>query len=277
MNRFYTRNALRHPFFTASRPLVFAHRGGAALAPENTIAAFDAGVSAGADGIELDVRLSSDGVPVVHHDATLQRTTGRRGRVSRMTADEMAAADAGAHFHTENAQPFRARGCGIPRLEEVLRRYVNTRIIIELKDTTPALASAVVAMVRRCDAVERVCIGSFSLRVLRAVRRLDAAVATSAAREEVRWAVYRARLRWPITRALYGGYQIPEVAGRSRVVTPYFVQASRRAGLAVQVWTVNTVADATRLLSWGVDALITDRPDLMVPLVTTAAPPIARA
>jgi glycerophosphoryl diester phosphodiesterase len=277
MHRFYTRNALRHPFFTASRPLVFAHRGGAALAPENTVAAFDAGVSAGADGIELDVRLSSDGVPVVHHDSTLQRTTNLHGRVSRMTADEMAAADAGAHFAAGQARPFRARGCGVPRLEEVLRRYVNTRLIIELKDATPALAAAVVEMVRGCDAVERVCIGSFSLRVLRAVRRLDAAIATSAAREEVRWAVYRARLRWPITRAHYGGYQVPEVAGASRVVTPYFVQASRRAGLAVQVWTVNTVADATRLLSWGVDALITDRPDLIVPLVKTAGPPTARA
>ena len=79
MSRFYPNWWLvadvRHPFFAASRPLVFAHRGGSGLAPENTIAAFETGVALGADGLELDVRLSRDGVVVVHHDASLDRTT----------------------------------------------------------------------------------------------------------------------------------------------------------------------------------------------------------
>src|SRR5436189_125773 len=81
---------VRHAFFTSPRPLVFAHRGGAALAPENTIEAFDHALALGADGFELDVRLSRDGIAVVHHDRTLDRTTRVRGAVNMLTADELA-------------------------------------------------------------------------------------------------------------------------------------------------------------------------------------------
>src|SRR5215831_9290194 len=111
--RRYRLRGVRHPFFAASRPLVFAHRGGSALAPENTIAAFDNGLTLGADGLELDVHLSRDAVVVVHHDATLDRTTALRGPIAARAADELACA-------------------GVPTLAEVLARYRNTRLIIEL-------------------------------------------------------------------------------------------------------------------------------------------------
>src|SRR5580765_623813 len=87
-----------HRFFAPHGPMVFAHRGGSALAPENTIAAFDNGLALGADGLELDVHLSSDGVVVVHHDRTLERTTPLTGPIARRTADELARADAGYFF-----------------------------------------------------------------------------------------------------------------------------------------------------------------------------------
>jgi glycerophosphoryl diester phosphodiesterase len=121
--------------------------------------------------------------------------------------------------------------------------------------------------------VDRVCFGSFGWRVLRAVRSLEPAVATSAAREEVRWALYRSWCRWPVHRVSYSGYQVPEFAGRTRVVSPRFVEYAHRAGLAVQVWTVDTEAAARRLLDWGVDAVITDRPDVVVPIVLSSRPP----
>jgi glycerophosphoryl diester phosphodiesterase len=129
------------------------------------------------------------------------------------------------------------------------------------------LAAAAIEDVRRAGAVERVCFGSFGQRVLRAVRRLEPAVATSAAREEVRWALYRSWCRWPVSRAAYSCYQVPEWSGRTHVVSPRFVEAAHGAGLPVQVWTVDVEADARRLLDWGVDALITDRPDIIVPIV----------
>jgi len=256
-----------HPFFETGRPLVFAHRGGGGLAPENTLAAFDMGLGLGSDGLELDVRFSSDGVVVVNHDSTLDRTTNVHGKVCSFTADELARADAGYHFHAEKGWPLRGQGIGVPTLGSVLARYPATRVIIELKLNHPELAAAVVEVVRQADAVDRVCIGSFGLRVLRAVRELEPAIATSAARKEVRWALYRSRCRWPVSRVSYCGYQVPEIAGATRVVSPRFVADADQAGLPVQVWTVDNAHDASRLLEWGVDALITDRPDRIVPIV----------
>lgn len=237
-----------HPFFAASRPLVFAHRGGSALAPENTIAAFDNGLALGADGLELDVHLSRDGAVVVHHDRTLDRTTTLRGPVAERTVEELQRAN-------------------VPTLAGVLARYRDSRIIIEMKVNHPDLAAATIDVIRRADAVDRVCLGSFGLRVLRAARALEPAMATSGAREEVRWALYRSWCQWPVARVAYGGYQVPELAGRTRVVSPRFIAAAHGAGLAVQVWTVDTEEDARRLLGWGADALISDRPDVIVPIV----------
>jgi glycerophosphoryl diester phosphodiesterase len=238
---------MRHPFFESKRPMVFAHRGGSALAPENTMAAFDRGVACGADGVELDVHLSRDGVVVVHHDRTLERTTTLRGPIADRSAAEL-----------NRAQ--------VPTLADVLARHRDARVIVELKVNSAVLAAAVVDVVRQAGAVDRVCLGSFGMRVLRAARRIEPRIATSAAREEVRWALYRSWCRWPLTSAGFDGYQIPEVAGTTRVVSPRFVEYAHRAGLGVQVWTVDDQDDARRLIAWGVDALITDRPDIIVPI-----------
>jgi glycerophosphoryl diester phosphodiesterase len=244
---------MRHSFFDSSRPLVFAHRGGSALAPENTMAAFENGIALGADGLELDVHLSRDGAVVVHHDRALDRTTTLRGPIAARTADEL-------------------RRAGVPSLAEVLARCRDARIIVEMKVNRSELAGAVIAAVRQADAVERVCLGAFGRRVLRAARALEPHIATSAAREEVRWALYRSWCGWPVSKVAYGGYQVPEIAGRTRVVSPRFVEHAHRAGLGVQVWTVDTEDDARRLLAWGVDALITDRPDRIVPVVLSSRP-----
>jgi glycerophosphoryl diester phosphodiesterase len=264
-------------FFNAYRSAVFAHRGGSALAPENTIAAFDRGLHCGADGLELDVHLSRDGVVVVHHDVTLERTTDLTGPVAAHTADELARADTGYRFRgperagTEQrdgeAYPFRGQGLGIPTLAAVLARYVGVPVIIELKVNDVDLARRTVDVVRSAGAVERTCLGSFGLRALREVRRIEPRLATSAAREEVRWALYRSRCRWPVKRVGYQGYQVPEWSGGTHVVSRRFVDDAHRAGLGVQVWTVDAAEDAQRLLDAGVDALITDRPDIIVPVV----------
>ena len=255
-----------HPFFASSRPLVFAHRGGSGLAPENTIKAFDTGLALGADGLELDVHLSRDGVVVVHHDRTLERTTGGRGDVAAHSADELARVDAGYAFRRDDTFPFRGTGIGVPTLAAVLARYRSARIIVELKVNIAELAAAAIEVVRRADAVDRVCFGSFGVRVLRATRAIEPAIATSASREEVRWALYKSWCRWPVRRPPYAGYQAPEWSGRTHVVSRRFVEMAHRVNLAVQVWTVDAEDDARRLLEWGVDALITDRPDVIVPV-----------
>ena len=256
-----------HSAVSAPRPLVFAHRGGSALAPENTVPAFDRGLALGADGLELDVHLSRDGVAVVHHDARLERTTDAVGPLAARSAAELAGVDAGYHFRVGGAYTWRGRGVGIPTLRDVLRRYREARIIIEMKDDTEALARAVVADVRAAGAADRVCLGSFGRRALRAARVLDPAMATSAAREEVRWVLYRTWIGLAPRRLPNEAFQVPERAGFTRVVSPRFVRAMHAAGAVVQVWTVDLASDVRRLLDWGVDAVITDRPDVAVPAV----------
>jgi glycerophosphoryl diester phosphodiesterase len=244
-------------------PIIYAHRGGAALRPENTIEAFDHGLAVGADGLEFDVHLTKDDEVVIHHDDTLERTTSGRGRVVDFTQVELARVDAGCSFNDGNgAYPFRGRGICVPTLREVLRRYPAARLIIELKVGGSRLAERVVDEVRDANAVDRVAIGSFFSNALHAVRRYDPAIATGAAREETRWALYRSWIGMSIGATPFREFQVPEWSGLTPIVTRRFVAAAHRAGVAVKVWTVNDPDAMRRLVSIGVDGLITDRPDL---------------
>ncbi len=254
-------------FFDSSRPLVFAHRGGCALGPENTLAAFDLGMKAGADGLELDVHLSADGVVVVHHDDVLDRTTDASGALAARTTAELARVDAGCRFVDRDTYPFRNQGIGIPTLAEVLRRYADTRIIVEMKVDSAAMGDAVARDVRRAAAADRVCAAGYGARSAAAARAALPEMAASACHPEVQMAVYRSWVRWPVSRASYHVYQVPERAGWIRVASPRFVRAAHKAGLKVQVWTVDDEADMKRLLKWGVDGLISNRPDLAVAVV----------
>src|SRR6478672_583353 len=125
-----------HPALASTRPLVFAHRGGSKLAPENTMTAFDAGMAAGADGLELDVHLSRDGVVVVHHDRLLDRTTRGSGPLAQRTAAELASLN-------------------VPALRDVLASHQDARVIVELKESRAELARAVIDDVHRAHAVDR--------------------------------------------------------------------------------------------------------------------------
>ena len=232
------------------------------------MAAFDNGMRLGADGFELDVQLSADGVPVALHDKILDRTTDRTGPVAALTARELAGVDAGFRFGADRGFPFRGRGAGIPALEDVLAAHPSARAIIEMKGGALALVRAVVEVVRRLGAIDRVCLGSYHLAALEETRRLEPAIATSASQHEAQWALYRTWARWPLSRSRpYRAFQVPEQVGRLRVITPRFIRRAHREGQSIQVWVVDGADDATRLLDWGVDGLISDRPDVTVPLV----------
>ena len=228
---------------------MFAHRGGGKIGPENTIAAFDRGLEGGADGLELDVHLARDGIVVVNHDATLDRTTRAKGPLKDRTASEL------AEFN-------------VPPLRAVLARYPKVGIIIELKERGPELAEAVVDEVRRAGASDRVCLGSFSVSAMRAARAAAPAIATSGARFEVRMALYRSWCGLSPGHVPYQAFQVPETSGATRVVSPKFVQLAHKAGIAVHVWTVDEPEDIRRLLDWGVDGIISDRPDVAAEVVT---------
>ncbi|MEI6669643.1 MAG: glycerophosphodiester phosphodiesterase [Acidobacteriota bacterium] len=249
------------------RPMVYAHRGGAALAPENTFAAFDNGLACGADGLEFDVHLSRDGVPVVMHDPTVDRTTNGTGPIADMTAAELAALDAGYRFSRDGAFPFRGQRVGVPTLRDVIARYPAAHLLVELKSTDPQLASAVVEQIRAVDGLDRIAVGSFHQGALAEVRAREPRLKTGADTDEIRGAITGTLFGHGAPPPLFHSFQVPEVHSGTRVVTPEFVAGAHRIGAIVIVWTVDREDDILRLLDWGVDGLITDRPDVAVPVV----------
>jgi glycerophosphoryl diester phosphodiesterase len=239
--------------------LVFAHRGGAKLGPENTLTAFDRGIAAGADGLELDVRLSKDGEVVVIHDATLDRVTDVRGPVRDHAASDLAKVN------------VLGSGEGVPLLRDVLNRYPNSALIVEMKEASSVLARRVVDVVREAAAIDRVALGSFYATPLRTARRDEPRLPTGSASNETRLALYASYVGIAPFWARYKAFQVPERTGGSRVVSTRFVRLAHQAGLVVQVWVVDAADDITRLLSCGVDAIISDRPDIAVDVVRTWA------
>lgn len=260
-----------HRALGGPRPLVLAHRGGCALGPENTLTALTRGFAAGADGFEIDVRRSRDGELVVIHDETTDRTTDGGGPVASKTAAELARADAAYWFCPEDNYPLRGRGIGVPRLAEALAAFPDAAFIVELKEDDADSARLAVDVVRAAGAADRVMIGSFHRRALGLVRRLAPEMPTGAATTETRTAMYLSRLRLPLLRPGYRAFQVPESYGPTRVVTPQFIRTAHAAGVPVQVWTVDDEQDMRRLLSWGVDGLITDRPGIAARVVRDGA------
>lgn len=258
------------PYLQSDRPMVLAHRGGADLAPENTLVAFQNAVNLGADALELDVHTSADGTVVVMHDDTVDRTTDGTGAVHGLTLAELRQLDAGYRFTTDDGQtfPFRGQGVGIPTLEEVLTAFPDMRVNIEINQADPPIEAAVTDVIDRAGARNRVLVGSEYDDVLARFRALAPDVATSAAAGEARTFYLAQLLRVSaIYRPLADAFQVPEYSGSTHVVTPSFVDAAHHHGAKVHVWTVNDAETMRRLLDIGVDGIITDRPDVAVEVV----------
>lgn len=257
----------RRPYLTHERPLFFAHRGGAALAPENTLAAFANGLSFGADALELDVHLTRDGALVVCHDPTVDRTTDGAGPIAARTLGELRRLDAGYRFSPDDGRtfPFRGKGVTIPTLREVLTTFPDVRVNIDLKDADAACGEQLWRLAQELGAEDRILAGSFSDAGLAEFRRLTGGrVATSAAPNEVRRFMLAALTRITARlRPAYDALQVPETWRAIRVVSPTTLRAAHRLGLAVHVWTVDDRPTMDRLLAWGVDGLMSDRPDLL--------------
>jgi glycerophosphoryl diester phosphodiesterase len=133
-----------------------------------------------------------------------------------------------------------------------------------MKVDSAEMGEALASEVRQASAVERVCAAGFGARAVRAARAVLPDMASSACASEVRLALYRSWVHWPVRAAPYGGYQVPEISGGHRIVSRRFLRHAHAAGLRVQVWTVDQRADMERLLAWGVDALISNCPDVAV-------------
>jgi glycerophosphoryl diester phosphodiesterase len=247
-------------------PLVIGHRGASAHAPENTHAAFELALAGGADGIELDVRLARDGVPVVIHDATFDRTAMICGNVEAYDSALLSTFGVGKWFNER--RPRYARPAyeseRMPTLAQVFERYGSHTIYVELKceevSRRAALARAVVELTRAHGLAGRVVVKSFEHDSLREVKRLA---------PEVRTAALFGR-SWP--RPLLPSADILAAAGRCgadeislhrSLLRRATVEEARRRGFEVLVWTVNSTCWLRRALALGLRAVFTDRPGRM--------------
>jgi glycerophosphoryl diester phosphodiesterase len=257
------------PYFPARGIACFAHRGGAACWPENTLVAFRGGLDSGCRWIETDVHMTRDGHVVCFHDHTLGRTTNGHGRIRDYDLAELRRFDAGYHFTPDgHRHPFRGQGITIPTLDELAALDPSAYINLEIKQTHPPMAEA---LWRRIDALglhERVLIASADASLVRAFRNLArGTIASSAGRAEILqfWLAARAGLTSLIS-IEYDALQVPVRSGPLEVVTRAFVEAAHARGVQVHVWTIDDVAQMRALIELGVDGVMTDQPQRLVEL-----------
>jgi len=254
-----------------SRPLVFAHRGGGGLIPENTLEAFVYSARMGVDALELDVHSTADGTLVVHHDASVDRTTNGRGRVNELSLGAIRKLDAGFVFSTDGGRtfPFRGKGVTVPTLEEIFAALPEMMFNIEPKQHTPSIIAPLCALIRERKMTDKVIVGSFNQTTIDDFRQTCPEVATSASPSEVSQflALQKTGLGdsySPPMQAL----QVPQNLGSLQIVSKDFVETAHRRNLKVHVWTINETADMQRLIEMGVDGIMTDYPDRLLKLTT---------
>lgn len=256
--------------------LVFAHRGGGGLYPENTLEAFEYSARMGVDVLELDLHATADGVLVVHHDQTVDRTTDGRGRISELTLAEVKKLDAGFPFTSDGGKtfPFRGRGIQIPTLEEIFAALPEMTFNVEPKQSAPSITQPLCEMIRARRMTDRIIVGSFRQTAIDEFRNACPEVATSATPTEVSQflALSKTGVSESYTPA-FQALQVPRSLGRLSVVDKTFVENAHRKNLKVHVWTINDEAEMRRLIELGVDGIMTDYPDRLLELLGRAKNP----
>jgi len=223
-------------------PLIIAHRGASAEAPENTLAAFRRALKLKVDGIELDVQLTRDGVPVVFHDSALRRLTGKAGRITRLSLVELAA--------------LRVLGAErIPSLVDVLR-LTRGRAVVQIELKAGVRVAPVVRAIKQARAVEGVILASFEPGLVRDARRLAPAIPRMLISEGRQTPAALARQLATLGAA---GLSVNHRA----ITRPRWVEYFKARGYSVWAWTVNDAARARRLAGWGIDGLLGDNPVLL--------------
>jgi len=258
--------------FLADRVHVHAHQGGDHLWPGNTMLAFENAVALGVDVLELDTHVTADGVVVVIHDDTVDRTTDGSGAVAAMTLEELRDLDAAYRWRppggADGVFPHRGEGHVVPTLAEVLEAFPTVGVNIDMKALEPRVPQLTCDVVRAAGRSDSVMVASFHDANLATFRQACPEVATSAGPGEVRdfYAFNLAFLgRWTLPAA--DAFQVPVRQGSIEVVTPRMVRGLRERNVRLDVWTINDEAEMRRLLDLGVSGIITDRPDLALALL----------
>lgn len=245
-------------------PLIVAHRGASAFAPENTFAAFQKAIEAGAEGVEFDVRLAKDGVPVVFHDAKLKRIGQKTGGVSDFTSRELCALDAGSWFNLKNPKKFRAEFSAetVPTLAQLfnfLKNY-NGLIYVELKHSvaeTASIVETVSRVIRKSDLLPKIVVKSFDLEAIYRIRRKIPEIRTAA--------LFAPKLLTMLDKEKHllneaREAEADEISIHYSLATQSFIKKARQNNFKTTIWTVNSLIWIRRAIDLGVNTIITNNP-----------------
>ncbi len=250
-------------------PLIIGHRGASAVAPENTMAAFREAIAAGADGIEFDVRLTRDGVPVVIHDSTLHRTAGLPQRIADLTSSELKSIDVGSWFaRKKNLPPGTFANETVPSLRELFTLFQsnNLTLCLEMKcdsvEEYAPLAEACCRLIDEYGLKDRVIVECFKLTALAILKQLDAQIKTAALFEPSFSTPSVLLDQSIINQATTVGASY--LALHHRLARKGLVEKAKLAGLQVALWTVDDSAWVEQARAMGIDALISNDPAAML-------------
>ncbi len=239
------------------RPLLFAHRGASAHAPENTFEAFDLALCLGADVLEMDVHPTKDGQIVVIHDARLERTTDGSGWVREHSLAELQRLDAGYRFKVGDDLRFRGRGTRLETLEATLTNFSRAAFNIELKE--PGMARGVLAALERAG-VSRVVLTAGDDAIMRELEAARPGVPLGLSAGQC-WSILRGSYVGGVPKGFAGrAMQVPPRYGVVPVARPRLIQAVHAAGMELHLWVLNDPRAAQRWLERGVDGIMSDDP-----------------
>jgi glycerophosphoryl diester phosphodiesterase len=267
--RVISRSAPEHPYYAGNlnQPLIIAHQGGDGLWPGDTLFAYQHAADLGVDVLEMDIHITKDGTLVLMHDEAVDRTTDGTGEIESMTLAELKKLDAGYDWSPDEGKtfPFRGQGVTVTTLEEIFQAFPEMHMTIEIKKSNASMIKPFCDLIRQYKMQDKILVASFYDDKMKEFRAECPEVATSSAKNETTVFVL-------LTKAFLGGFyspkfyslQVPEESGGITVMTEAFVRAAHARNLAVEPWTINDAETMQKLINWGVDGIITDRPEIML-------------
>ena len=270
--RLGSRPAPAHPFFAQFEqyPLVIAHQGGNQIGPDETLLTYQKAVDLGVDMLEGDLHITADGVLVLIHDETVDRTTNGSGLIEAMTLAELKTLDAAYHWTPDDGAtyPYRGQSISVPTLAELFETFPGYPVNLEIKKTERSIAQPLCDLLREYNMQEKALIASFHDERMAEFREVCPEVATSGSRGEVKEFVI---LNYAFLGGIYSptaeALQVPEFDSGILIVRPALISTAKRRNMQIHVWTPNTAEELQHFIALGVDGIITDRPDLLVELL----------
>ena len=251
-------------------PLVIAHQGGDGLWPGDTLYAYQHAVDLGADVLEMDAHITRDGQIVLMHDEKVDRTTNGTGLIEDLTLDQLKQLDATYKWSNDDDKtfPYRGKGIQVPTLEELFQKFPQMRYVIEIKLTENPIEKPLCELIRKHNMQDKVVIASFHDVAMQNFRKTCPEVATSASKGEVTkfvllGKVFLSGMVAPQYQSIQPPYD-PAESLNIPIMTKRFIREAHAKNLAVEPWTVDDPTLMKQYIQWGVDGIMTDRPDLMI-------------